>query len=201
MNLLGVFKHNGNSGVEYVTNLTMDHHLENDMKKRGATAVLMASLGLLAACQDSPEDKMESARESMSDAAENIGDAMKDTGNAIEQRTDEAFGNEPTTTERRHDNLDAAGDRISEAYEDSTDYLAEKGDQARESAAEARDQIQERLDRESKRRLAVSHDNPGRYRGRCCFMSTLPFLLPIAAPEAARGSAPVWPSALPAPPT
>src|SRR5690554_5074904 len=125
----------------------MDHHLENEMKKLCATAMLMASLGLLAACQDSPEDKMESARESMSDAAENIGDAMEDTGEAIEQRTDEAFDNEPTTTERLQDNLDAAGDRISEAYEDSADYLEEKGEQVRESAAEARDNIEERLDR------------------------------------------------------
>ena len=101
------------------------------MKKLCATAILMASLGLLAACQDSPEDKMDSARESMSDAADNIGDAMEDTGDAIEQRTDETFNNEPTATERMQDNLDAAGDRVGEAYDDSTDYLEEKGDQAR----------------------------------------------------------------------
>src|SRR5690606_7998787 len=122
--------------------------LENQMKKLCATAILMASLGMLAACQDKPEDKMESARESMSDAMDNVGDAIEDTGDAIEQKADETFNNEPTTGERIQENLDAAGDRISEAYDDSTDYLQEKGQQAKEAAADARDDLNQRMNGE-----------------------------------------------------
>ena len=42
------------------------------MKKLAAAVVLMAGVGLLAGCQESPEDKMEDARESMSDAMDNM---------------------------------------------------------------------------------------------------------------------------------
>ena len=44
--------------------------------------LLAATLGL-AACEKTPEDKMESAKESASEAMENLGDAAKETGEAI----------------------------------------------------------------------------------------------------------------------
>ena len=48
------------------------------MKKLAAAVVLMAGVGLLAGCQESPEDKMEDARESMSEAMDNMQDAAQD---------------------------------------------------------------------------------------------------------------------------
>ncbi|MEJ6655166.1 MAG: hypothetical protein QNL70_04070, partial [Pseudomonas sp.] len=90
------------------------------MKKLCITAALVASLGLLAACQDEPEDKMESAQESMSDAMDSMGDAAKETGEAIEQKADQTFNNEPTTGERIQENLDEAGDQVTEAYDETT---------------------------------------------------------------------------------
>ena len=51
--------------------------------------LLAAALGL-AACEKTPEDKMESAQESASEAAESMGDAVDSTGDAIEQKADEA---------------------------------------------------------------------------------------------------------------
>ena len=163
------------------------------MKKLCATAILMASIGLLAACQDQPEDKMESARESMSDAMDNVGDAMESTGDAIEQKADQTFNDEPTTGERIQENLDAAGDRISEAYDDSTDYLQEKGQQAKDAAAEARDDLSQRMN--------------GEYPpAPCCIPTTIPaasaagIVSAATAPglAAIRETAPVSPSTLPA---
>ncbi|MEH6564453.1 MAG: hypothetical protein V7756_03910 [Halopseudomonas sp.] len=60
------------------------------MKKLAAAAILMAGMGLLAGCQDEPEDKMEDAADSMSDAVDNLGEATEDTGEAIEQKAQEA---------------------------------------------------------------------------------------------------------------
>lgn len=59
------------------------------MRKIGAIAILMASLGFLTACDKEPEDKMESAAESMEEAAENTGDAMEDAGEAMEDKMNE----------------------------------------------------------------------------------------------------------------
>ena len=70
------------------------------MKKIGAMAVLMASMGLLAACEQKPEDKMESAAESMEQAAEDAGEAM-------ELKAREMTGNERTTGEKMEDGLNA----------------------------------------------------------------------------------------------
>lgn len=53
------------------------------MKKIGAIAILMVSLGFLTACDREPEDKMESAAQSMEDAAESMEDAAEDTGEAM----------------------------------------------------------------------------------------------------------------------
>ncbi len=82
------------------------------MKKIGLTAVLLASLGLLAACEQEPEDKMESAMESMSDAAE-------ETGEAIELEAREATGNERTMGEKMEDGMEDAGEEMGEAYDDA----------------------------------------------------------------------------------
>ncbi|GAA6129712.1 hypothetical protein [Halopseudomonas sabulinigri] len=60
------------------------------MKKLAVAAILMAGMGLLAGCQDEPEDKMEDAADSVSDAMENMGDAAEETGDAIEQKAQEA---------------------------------------------------------------------------------------------------------------
>ncbi|MCW1937280.1 hypothetical protein OMD46_14825 [Pseudomonas sp. MDMC_285] len=70
------------------------------MNKPLTYALLLATALGLAACEKTPEDKMESAKESVSEAMENLGDAAKDTGDAIEQKTNEALGNEPTTGEK-----------------------------------------------------------------------------------------------------
>lgn len=51
-------------------------------------ALLSATLGL-AACDNTPEDKMQSARESAADAGDSLGDAARKTGDAIEQKVDE----------------------------------------------------------------------------------------------------------------
>ena len=69
------------------------------MKKLAAAVVLMAGVGLLAGCQESPEDKMEDARESMSDAMDNMQDAAKDVADATEQKAREVTGTEQTTGE------------------------------------------------------------------------------------------------------
>lgn len=82
------------------------------MKKIGAIAILMASLGLLAACEQEPESKMESAADSMGDAAE-------DTGEAIELKAREVTGNERTAGEKLEDNMEDAGEEMGEAYDEA----------------------------------------------------------------------------------
>ena len=139
------------------------------MKKLCATTFLMVSLGLLTACQDNSNDKMEPepTQQSIPEVMDNAGEALSDTADAIEQQVDETLNPEPTMGERIgeqideagdrledglntandaiEENLDAAGDRIGEAYEGSKDYLQEKGEQARDAAAEARDNLEQRM--------------------------------------------------------
>ncbi len=92
------------------------------MNKPLTYALLLATALGLAACEKTPEDKMESAKESVSEAMENLGDAAKDTGDAIEQKTNEALGNEPTTGEKIEDAASDAADAIEDAGDD---YLLE----------------------------------------------------------------------------
>jgi len=53
--------------------------------------LLLAAVLALAACEKTPEDKMESAKESVSEAAESVGDAAEDTGEAVKQKTEEVM--------------------------------------------------------------------------------------------------------------
>ena len=135
------------------------------MKKLCATTFLMVSLGLLTACQDNSNDKMEPepTQQSIPEVMDNAGEALSDTADTIEQKVDETLNPEPTMGERigehidaagdrleegldaASDKLDAAGERMGEAYEDSKDYLQEKGDQARDAAADARDNLEQRM--------------------------------------------------------
>lgn len=63
------------------------------MQKPLTYTLLLAAVLALAACEKTPEDKMESAKESVSEAAESMGDAAKDTGGAIKQKTEEVIEN------------------------------------------------------------------------------------------------------------
>lgn len=53
---------------------------------------------------------------------ENLGDAAKETGEAIEQKTNEALGNEPTT-----------GDKIENAADDAADAIKDAGEKAKDA--------------------------------------------------------------------
>lgn len=53
---------------------------------------------------------------------ENLGDAAKETGEAIEQKTNEALGNEPTT-----------GDKIENAADDDADAIKDAGEKAKDA--------------------------------------------------------------------
>lgn len=92
------------------------------VKKTLTYALLLATALVLAACEKTPEDKMESAKESVSEAMENLGDAAKDTGEAIEQKTNEALGNEPTT-----------GEKIEDAASDAADAIEDAGDEVKDA--------------------------------------------------------------------
>ena len=98
------------------------------MKKTLTYALLLATALGLAACEKTPEDKMESAKESVSEAMENLGDAAKDTGEAIEQKTNEALGNEPTTGEKIEDAASDAASDAAEAIEDAGDEVKDAVD-------------------------------------------------------------------------
>ncbi|WP_373184671.1 hypothetical protein [Halopseudomonas sp.] len=93
------------------------------MNKIGAMAVLLASMGLLAACEKEPENNMDSVAETIEEAAE-------DSGEAIEEKAREITGNERTTGEKMADGMESAGESIGEAYDDSADYVKEKASQA-----------------------------------------------------------------------
>jgi hypothetical protein len=86
-------------------------------------ALLLAAMLGLAACEKTPEDKMESAKESAADAVESMGKAIEDTGDAIEQKTDEVMGNEPTTGEKIENAADDAADAMEEAGENLKDKV------------------------------------------------------------------------------
>ncbi|WAJ35579.1 hypothetical protein OU800_13105 [Pseudomonas sp. GOM7] len=92
------------------------------MKKHLTYVLLLATALGLAACEKSPEDKMESAKESVSEAMDNLGDAAKESGEAIEQKTNEALGNEPTT-----------GEKIQNAADDAADAVEDAGDEAKDA--------------------------------------------------------------------
>ncbi len=59
------------------------------MKNPIAYALLLAATMTLAACDNTPEDKMESAQESAQDSAESAQDAANKTGEAIQQKAEE----------------------------------------------------------------------------------------------------------------
>ena len=61
------------------------------MQKPFTYPLLLAAVLALAACEKTPEDKMESAKESVPEAAESMGDAAEDTGDAVKQKTEEVM--------------------------------------------------------------------------------------------------------------
>ncbi|MGL4316535.1 MAG: hypothetical protein ACRCTL_07970 [Pseudomonas sp.] len=85
------------------------------MGKPFTYALLLAAMLSLAACDKSPEDKMESAKENASEAMESLGEAAKDTGEVIEQKTDQVLGTEPTTGEKIEDAAGKAADTLKNA--------------------------------------------------------------------------------------
>lgn len=60
------------------------------MHKSLTYALLIALTLGLAACEKTPEQKMESAKESVSDAAESLGDAAEESGEAIKDTAKDA---------------------------------------------------------------------------------------------------------------
>lgn len=61
------------------------------MRKHFTYAVLLASMLTLAACEETPEDKMESAKENATEAMKSLGDAARDTGEALKQKSTEVM--------------------------------------------------------------------------------------------------------------
>ncbi|MEK8080300.1 hypothetical protein [Pseudomonas sp. XK-1] len=86
------------------------------MQKPFTYALLLAATLALAACEKTPEDKMESAKESAVDAVESMGEAMED-------KTNQVLGNEPTTGEKIEDAAEDAANAIDEAGEDAKDAV------------------------------------------------------------------------------
>jgi hypothetical protein len=103
----------------------IDHHIQgvSTVQKPFTYALLLAAMLGLAACEKTPEDKVESAKESASEAIESMGDAVEKTGEAIEQKVDEATGNEPTTGEKIEDAADDAADVIKDAGDEIKDAV------------------------------------------------------------------------------
>jgi hypothetical protein len=85
-------------------------------------ALLLAAMLGLAACEKTPEDKLESAKESATEAIESMGDAIDETGEAIEDKAEAAMGDEPT-----------AGEKIEEAADDAAEAIEEAGDKAKDA--------------------------------------------------------------------
>jgi hypothetical protein len=85
-------------------------------------ALLLAAMLGLAACDKTPEDKMESAKESAAEAIESMGDAADKAGEAMEQKADEVMGTEPTT-----------GEKIEEAADDAADAMEDAGEAMKDS--------------------------------------------------------------------
>ena len=92
------------------------------MQKPFTYALLLAASLALAACEKTPEDKMQAAKESASQAAASMSDAAKHTAEAIEQKTDEMMGSEPTT-----------GEKAEEAAQDTADAMKEAGEEVKEA--------------------------------------------------------------------
>lgn len=101
-------------------------------KKTIAASLLIASLGLLGACQSEPEDKLDSAASSVNEAVQNLGDAAEQTADAAEQAVREATGTEKTTGERISENIDEAGEAVGEAYDKSAEKVHETYEKAKE---------------------------------------------------------------------
>lgn len=91
------------------------------MHKPLTYALLLAMTLGLAACEKTPEDKMESAKENVSEAMESLGNAAEDTGEAIEKKVDQATGHEPTLGER----LDDAADDTADAAKGAADEIGD----------------------------------------------------------------------------
>jgi hypothetical protein len=109
-------------GWRVETTLVPEFNGEIIVQKPLTYALLLALTVGLAACEKTPEDKMESAKESVSEAMESLGDAAEDTGDAIEQKTNEVTGNEPTT-----------GEKIEAAAEDAGEAIQDAGDEAKDA--------------------------------------------------------------------
>jgi cytochrome c5 len=63
------------------------------MNKPIAYALMLAATLTMAACNKTPEDKLDSAKEHAQDAQESSQKAAQETSEAIEQKTDEAHDN------------------------------------------------------------------------------------------------------------
>lgn len=96
--------------------MTNIHKEYQTVQKPFTYALLLAATLALAACEKTPEDKMESAKESAADAVESMGEAMED-------KTNQVLGNEPTTGDKIEDAADDAADAIDEAGEDAKDAV------------------------------------------------------------------------------
>ncbi len=60
------------------------------MKNPIAYALLLAATMTMAACDKTPEDKLESAKESAQDSAKSAQDAAEKTNEAMQQKAEEA---------------------------------------------------------------------------------------------------------------
>jgi hypothetical protein len=99
----------------------IDDHLQGvlTVQKPFTYALLLAAMLGLAACEKTPEDKVESAKESAAEAIESLGDAAEKSGEAIEQKAQEVLGTEPTTGEK----IEAAADDAADAVKDVGDEI------------------------------------------------------------------------------
>jgi hypothetical protein len=106
--------HRGSNGHDRGNPATTNIHKEYQTVQKPFTyALLLAATLALAACEKTPEEKMESAKESAADAVESMGEAMEDKANQV-------LGNEPTT-----------GEKIENAAEDTAEAIEEAGEDAK----------------------------------------------------------------------
>ena len=99
------------------------------MKKPITYALLLSATLVLAACDNKPEDKVESAKASLSDAADNLSSAASDATDALKEKTQEVMGHEPTVGDKVHDATDDAADALKDAG-DKVLYSARISDNA-----------------------------------------------------------------------
>jgi gas vesicle protein len=109
-------------------------------------ALLLAAMLGLAACDKTPEDKVESAKESAAEAIESMGDAIEETGAAIEQKADEVMGSEPTTGEKIEEAASDATDAIEEAASDAADAIEDTANDAADAIGEAGAEVKDAVD-------------------------------------------------------